>query len=76
MLSSSLSSREHLRRRLALASGILLLLALLAPLFVFRLRSQPLPFSLAAASEDANANVPTVIVQHGALKKTLLLDGE
>lgn len=76
MLSSSLSSREHLRRRLALAGSILLLLVLLAPLFVFRLRSQPLPFSLAAASEDANANVPTVIVQHGALKKTLLLDGE
>ncbi|MFN8005205.1 MAG: efflux RND transporter periplasmic adaptor subunit [Acidobacteriota bacterium] len=76
MLSSSLSSREHLRRRQALAGSILLLLVLLAPLFVFRLRSQPLPFSLAAASEDANANVPTVIVQHGALKKTLLLDGE
>lgn len=76
MLSSSLSSREHLRRRLALAGSILLLLVLLAPLFVFRLRSQPLPFSLAAASEDANANVPTVIVQHDALKKTLLLDGE
>ncbi len=76
MLSSSLSSREHLRRRLALAGSILLLLVLLAPLFVFRLRSQPLPFSLAAANEDANANVPTVIVQHGALKKTLLLDGE
>lgn len=76
MLSSSLSSREHLRRRQALAGSILLLLVLLAPLFVFRLRSQPLPFSLAAASEDANANVPTVIVQHDALKKTLLLDGE
>ena len=75
MTTLAFKPREHLSQLFVILAGSVLLLALLAWLFVPRFRSNSLANALAAADSPA-ANLPTIEVRKGGIKKTLLLDGE
>lgn len=77
MLSSSSNLREFASRRVALMASACLLLALLAPIFIYRFNSSPISRFLASsngAADDAGAGA--IEVKRGSVKKVLLLDGE
>ncbi len=76
MLSPSATVREHRRRRLALIAGALLLIALLSPIFISRFRSQSFSNILSSPASPASITGPAAEVKRGAIRKTLLLDGE
>jgi multidrug resistance efflux pump len=76
MLSPSSNLRELAGRRVALISSACLLIALLAPIFIY-LNSPLFSRILASSNGPANkAGAEAVEVKHGAIKKVLLLDGE
>ncbi|HKX27480.1 MAG TPA: hypothetical protein VJ302_07300, partial [Blastocatellia bacterium] len=74
MDSPSINSGERKRRTRAMLIGVVLLLAALAPIIVYRWRSTPSATSLIAEAPPPEA--PAVEVHRGTLKKKLLLDGE
>jgi HlyD family secretion protein len=86
MLSPSSGLREPANRRLALAISACLLLAMLAPIFLFRSRLAPINRLLGPLKGSANgsaknaggpgASVAEVEVKRGTVKTTLMLDGE
>ncbi len=80
MLSPSSNLREQGGRRLALAIGVCLLIALLAPIFIYRFQSPMIDHILAVANNATNNSggpgLMTIMVKRGTVKKTLLLDGE
>jgi HlyD family secretion protein len=56
--------------------GALLLLALLSPLILSRLRSGSFTNPLASSVKSESDNAPNIAVSRGSIKKVLLLDGE
>src|SRR5882672_298326 len=77
MLSPSSNLRELAGRRMALIGSACLLLALLAPIFIYRFNSPLFSRILASSNGSANnAGVAAIEVKRGAIKKVLLLDGE
>src|SRR5262247_2564164 len=77
MLSPSTNLREFASRRTALAISACLLLALLAPVFIYRFNSSSFSSLLASSNGAANdANAGAIEVKRGSVKKVLLLDGE
>jgi HlyD family secretion protein len=76
MISPSINLGERKQRRLVLIISVGLLLAVLAPIILFRYQSNPLNFSSAADGSGAPAGSAVVEVRRGSIKKTLLLDGE
>lgn len=76
MLSPSSNLREPASRRLALVISACLLLALLAPIFIYRFHSPSFNSLLASSNNEAKNAGATVEVKRGSVKKILLLDGE
>jgi HlyD family secretion protein len=83
MLSPPSNLQEPARRRLALTVCACLLVALLTPIFIFRLQPSSLNHILnqnSAASNDGSQGTlaagESIEVSRGTVKKTLLLDGE
>ncbi len=80
MLSPSSNLRETVSRRRALAISVCLLLALLAPIFIYRFHPSSFNPILASpnngASDAGASDAATVEVKRGSVRKTLLLDGE
>lgn len=79
MASLAFKPREqHARRSIqffVIIIGTLLLLALLTPLLLSKIRSSSLANPLASVITTPN-NSPTITVSRGSIKKVLLLDGE
>jgi HlyD family secretion protein len=77
MLGPSSNLREIASRRVALIASACLLLALLAPIFIYRFNSSLFSRLLASSNSAANnAGVGAIEVKRGSVKKVLLLDGE
>src|SRR2546422_4668060 len=77
MLSSSSNLREIASRRVALITSACLLLALIAPIFIYRFNSSSFGRLLVSSNGAANnAAAPAIEVKRGSIKKVLLLDGE
>jgi len=77
MLGPSSNLREIASRRVALIASACLLLALLAPIFIYRFNSSLFSRLLASSNNAANnAGVGAIEVKRGSVKKVLLLDGE
>lgn len=76
MLSPSSNLREPASRRLALVISACLLLALLAPIFIYRFHSPSFNSFLASSNNEAKNAGATVEVKRGSVRKILLLDGE
>ncbi len=76
MLSPSSNLREPASRRLALVISACLLLALLAPIFIYRFHSPSFNSFLASSNNEAKNADATVEVKRGSVRKILLLDGE
>ena len=77
MLSPSFNLRELAGRRAAPIVSVCLLLALLAPIFIYRFHSSSFGHLLASSNGAANnAGAAAIEVKRGAVKKVLLLDGE
>src|SRR5262249_456559 len=80
MLSPTSTPREFASRRTALVISGCLLLALLAPVLIYRFNSSSFNRILASSSGDAPSSAPTfataVEVKRGSVRKVLLLDGE
>ncbi|MGE0131642.1 MAG: efflux RND transporter periplasmic adaptor subunit [Blastocatellales bacterium] len=76
MLSPSSNLREPASRRLALVISACLLLALLAPIFIYRFDSPSLNRLLASSTGETKTTDAAIEVKRGSVRKTLLLDGE
>jgi multidrug resistance efflux pump len=73
----TLNQSEAKFRFSAMATGGILLLALLIPIFAFRFRAHPINYFSSIAGDSApHSDSQTVEVKRGSLKKKLLLDGE
>lgn len=76
MLSPSSNLREPASRRLALVISACLLLALLAPIFIYRFDSPSFNSLLASSSGETKTADAAIEVKRGSVRKTLMLDGE
>ncbi|MDQ3010122.1 MAG: HlyD family efflux transporter periplasmic adaptor subunit [Acidobacteriota bacterium] len=76
MPSLAFKPREHVRQIFVVIGGVLLLLALLAPLFFSRFRLNAFNSSLSSPNSTKPDNSSTATVGRGTIKKALLLDGE
>src|SRR5262245_15406186 len=77
MLSSSSHLRELASRRTALIVSVCLLLALIAPIFIYHFNSSAFGSILASSNSAAkSAEAPAIEVKRGSVKKVLLLDNE
>ena len=76
MPSLSFHAREHVRQFFVMVAGAILLLVLLVPFFLPRLRLNPLASSLTSSNPSTSNAAPTISVNRGTMKNLLLLDGE
>lgn len=76
MASLAFKPREHIRQFFVMVVGALLLLVLLTPLILSRIRSSQFANPLASSVVSTPNNSSTIAVSRGSIKKVLLLDGE